>query len=191
VLEEDATCARWLDSPLFADGVNKDPSAYEQLAANALESSSQALCIDALKQPLAGVRLSRDLDHLERAVMVALLHHLGALEVVIAGQTGMDAVLKSVSLAARGMRNHVCEMRDLDVKSLKDDQEPREWSTYTKDLVARCSMVLNTAPVRAPEAWGKEGVVETRDFQQEISMVRFEAPVGSWSEKRKLLRLAV
>ncbi len=69
--KEEIACARWLDSPLFAGGVDPDKtSMYTQLTSGA--STTEALRMDALRRPLVGVHMSPHLDVLERVVMAGV-----------------------------------------------------------------------------------------------------------------------
>ena len=52
-----------------------------------------------------------------------------------------------MSLAARTVRRHAMEMRDLANLALKDNQEPRDWSFFCAPILDRCCLLLRLAPV--------------------------------------------
>jgi hypothetical protein len=146
-------------------------------------SSPEAARLDAMKQPLTNVRVSPHLDVLERAVIAAILHHLGALEPLTTTQNDRDdsnfaGLCHRVSVAARDVRKNVMAMRDLDNMALKEDEEPREWSAYTDPLVARCKFLLLTAPmcVSGDECSSKESFcAEASEVKQAITTVSLRA----------------
>jgi hypothetical protein len=184
VSEEESACILWLDSPLFAGGIEKDAVAYAGLIAE--ETSAEALRVDALRQPLVGplnqplpgVRLSADLNVLERAVMAALLHHVGALAHVLTTETDtradVQALRHCVSLAAREVRVRVMSMRDADNMALKEGEQPKDWAVYTQPFISRCKLVLCAASLRMPNVWSGdgEGHMQAADVAQAIALVR-------------------
>jgi hypothetical protein len=147
--QEDESSKHWLDSPLFSKGMSESENLCPGLSIE--ERSPEARILDILKQPLVGVRQSPYLDALERTVMAALLHHVGALATVLTSAAGppssMAALCHSVSTAARDMRRFVMDKRDLDNMSLKENEEPGEWSTYTEPLTVRCHFILRINPM--------------------------------------------
>jgi hypothetical protein len=153
------SCEKWLDSPLFARGVSMDSSSHDDLTT--AEGSAEARVLDVLIQPLLGVRLSPHLDVMERAVIGTILHHSGALARVLTTASNartprLEAMCQNVSLAARGVRRHVMEVRDIANLSLKEGEEPHPWSTYTEPVLARCKLLLATAALCKREEWERE-----------------------------------
>jgi hypothetical protein len=141
--------------------------------------TAEALCIDALRRPLVGVHMSPHLDVLERVVMASVLHHVGALAHVLTGdmRTGsrLEALCHSASVAARGVRTRVTEIRALANMSLKDEEEPREWTTYTEPCMARCKLVLCTCPhaLFTRGEWdSNEDAATAEHVKQAVALVR-------------------
>jgi hypothetical protein len=140
--------------------------------------------------PLVGVRLSPYLDQLERAVMSAFLHHVGALTRVLSTDAvtytpQLQDLCRSVASAAREVRRYVTEQRDLANLALKEGAEPLEWSEYTNPVVERCRLVLATAPVWV--LWGSEDAsmesdrcdavcADTDDFKSVLAEVSKRLP---------------
>jgi len=152
--EEEAACKRWLDSGLFACGLNEDSDACSHTHLfNAQEQSA----LDPLKQPLLSVHLSPHLDLLERVVMASVLHHVGALTSLLGGKDTQHPRLLGMctraSHGARLVRRRLMELRNADNMTLKEGEEPRDWSVYTEPVIARCKLVMRTTPVRVHDEW--------------------------------------
>jgi hypothetical protein len=105
---------------------------------------------------------------MERAVIASILHHGGALPRVLSTPahtrtSRLEAVCQNVSLAARSVRRHVMELKDIATLSLKDGEDPPPWSTYTEPVLARCTLLLATAPLCMRQEWEHEDVTETAE----------------------------
>jgi hypothetical protein len=159
--EKEAVCNAWLNSALFATGYRSGGEqehpyihhllhTHEAADTKLPEYYEHVKVLDQLLQPLLAVRQSPHLDALERAVMATVLYHCGELRVLLssAAHTGeAEATRKAVSLAARTVRRHAMEMRDVANLALKDNQEPRDWSCFCEPILDRCRLLLRLAPM--------------------------------------------
>ncbi len=126
------------------------------------------------------------IDVLERVIMAGVLHHMGALAHVLTTsqeiRTGsrLEALCHSVSVAARGVRTRITEMRALANMSLRDEDDPHEWTTYTEPCMARCKLVLCTC-VHAVCVCGEwdsdEDAATAGQVKQAIALVRVRKSV--------------
>ncbi|KAJ1488940.1 hypothetical protein T484DRAFT_1886593, partial [Baffinella frigidus] len=130
-----ASVVRALQQPLVAVRALQQPLVAVRLAPE----------LDTLEcLTLVAVRLAPELDTLEclgmvvalhhcgvlDMVMVVALHHCGVLDMVLATDDAsrpswLEAICQSVSLAARQVRRHVMELRDLSNLTLKESEEPK------------------------------------------------------------------
>jgi len=159
--ETEADCNAWLNSALFAPGYRSGGEqehpyihhllhAHEAADTKPPEYYEHVKVLDQLLQPLLAVRHSPHLDALERAVMATVLYHCGELRVLLSSAAHTceaEAICKAVSLAARTVRRHAMEMRDVANLALKDNQEPRDWSCFCEPILDRCRLLLRLAPM--------------------------------------------
>jgi len=100
-------------------------------------------------QPLLAVRVSQHLDALERAAVAAILYHCGELAGILSPFYTTAASSRAyclaevrascnscntASLAARTVRRHAMELRDHANLTLKDSEEPQDWTVYCQVL---------------------------------------------------------
>jgi hypothetical protein len=183
--EVEAACSRWLDSQLFARGVDRAPTgrplsrlATPDLGFAAspsgggepppmnLAGEEEVEILDSLLQRKLGVRMSPVLDMLERGVISAILHQLGVLPRLIGTghavkapsprPLGLEAAIQSASMAARGVRRHVGELLDISNHSLKEGEEPKPWETFTDPILARARLLLSLPPLCSDAGEGVE-----------------------------------
>lgn len=183
--EVEAACSRWLDSQLFARGVDRaptgrplsrlatpdlgfeaSPSLEGEPAPMSLAGEEEVETLDSLLQRKLGVRMSPVLDMLERGVISAILHQLGVLPRIISTghnikspsprPLGLEAAVQSASMAARGVRRHVGELLDISNHSLKEGEEPKPWETFTEPILARARLLLSLPPLCSDAGEGAE-----------------------------------
>ena len=159
-LDDDSAGHHWLNSTLFSPGLQDASSRahrcvdllLEFLAQDEQELPSDVQVLQSLLQPHLAVRQSSNLDALELTVMASVLHHCGELASILnAGNQPTSQreshICSAASTAARSIRRHVSQHRDLANLLLNDNEDPHKWAEFCKPVLQRCRLLLRISPV--------------------------------------------
>eukprot|EP00960_Hanusia_phi_P049411 759541-Hanusia_phi.AAC.3 len=148
--EEEQLCTKWLNSLLFAQG---EASRNDQMHAVAFEDVNTDDSFFQMLQPRIGVRLSPELDRLERSIIVVMLYHLQLLKTVEGSVTHkypphhVELCCRCASVAARNIRRHVMQTKDFYNQSAVNEENTDGWETFCSPVLKRCELLLNLPPM--------------------------------------------